>query len=199
MYFHHQKFSCIMLTMVITRLYCRSKLCFMQASNIYHTTYSIHDSWLHKFSGETAAGPAWHMLITSSTQHKTHEHDLSSKIYIYQYYTCLQSQSSLFLTMQGRSQDFKGGVSSAGVPAYAYIHAHCTNTPPIIPKFRVVQNLAVFADTAKITASAISPCVRAPRKLKLRKFLRIPSEAIPRNYAPAKTNELEANGTLDNA
>ena len=59
-------------------------------------------------------------------------------------------------------------------------------------KFCVVQNFAVFVDrltsakikTAKIVLALylqrlVSSCVRAPRKLKPRKFLLEPSEAIP--------------------
>ena len=65
--------------------------------------------------------------------------------------------------IQGRSQDFRGGVSLPRTPTYA--HAHCTNTLPIIPYFRA------RAGAAKIK--------------KLRKFLRMP---IPRNFAPSKSS-----------
>ena len=86
------------------------------------------------------------------------------------------------LAWQGRSQDFKethfkGGVSSVGAPAYAYIcacalHKHSAHNTEFskIAAIRYIQRLA-------------SPCVRAPRKLTLS------SDALrgdPRNFAPAK-------------
>ena len=60
--------------------------------------------------------------------------------------------------------------------------------------FRMVQNLVFFVDrsvSAKIAATAISIVPRlsvcaGAAKIKTRKFLQIPSEAIPRNFAPTK-------------
>ena len=58
-------------------------------------------------------------------------------------------------------------ISKGGFPPWecprtpTYAHAHCTNHPPIILNFRVMQNFAVFADRS---ASAISVVPRLPMR-----------------------------------
>ena len=71
---------------------------------------------------------------------------------------------------QGRSQDFKGGVSSVGVPAYAYIcacalHKHSAHNTVFsrgakLSRFSRIRRLK----TAKIAASAISVAPRLPMR-----------------------------------
>ena len=70
---------------------------------------------------------------------------------------------------------------------HMYMYIYC-----IAGNFRVVQNFAIFMDRSpsvkikitKIAAGSVclaSPCVRMPRK-----FLRVPSRAILRNFALTK-------------